>query len=96
MCIEVTVTTEIIASGMAQFKGEVYLRNKTSVSVFYRGNKLWVLVLVRVIKSYATILIPIIYFCDKTRVQMFYFDSNTTVPLQCAALVFWKVYVDRI
>jgi len=20
---------------------------------------------------------------------MFYFDSNTTVPLQCAALVFW-------
>ena len=53
MCIEVTVTTETIASVMAQFKGEVYLRNKTSVSVFYRGNKLWVLV-----KSYATILIP--------------------------------------
>ena len=23
-----------------------------------------------------------------TRVQMFYFDSNTTIPLQCAALVF--------
>jgi len=21
---------------------------------------------------------------------MFYFDSNTTVPLQCVALVFWK------
>ena len=51
MCLEVTVTTEIIASVIAQFKGEVYLRNKTSVSVFYRGNKLWVLVLVRVIKS---------------------------------------------
>jgi len=26
----------------------------------------------------------------------FYFDSNTTVPLQCVALVFWKAYVDRI
>ena len=27
---------------------------------------------------------------------MFYFDSNTTVPLQCVALVFWKTYVDRM
>jgi len=28
---------------------------------------------------------------------MFYFDSNTTVPLQCDALVFfWKAYVDRM
>ena len=25
---------------------------------------------------------------DKTRLHMFYFDSNTTVPVQCAALVF--------
>ena len=33
---------------------------------------------------------------DKTRVKMFYFDSNTIVPLQCAALVFWKAYVDRM
>ena len=24
---------------------------------------------------------------DKTRVKMFYFDSNTIVPLQCAVLV---------
>jgi len=27
-------------------------------------------------------------FRDKTRLDMFYFDSNTTVPVQCAALVF--------
>jgi len=28
---------------------------------------------------------------------MFYFDSNTTVPLQCTALVFWgKAYVDKM
>ena len=26
---------------------------------------------------------------DNTREQMFYFDSNTTLPLRCAALVFW-------
>ena len=32
--------------------------------------------------------LPIIYSRGKTRVHMFYFDSNTTVPLQCAALVF--------
>ena len=28
------------------------------------------------------------YNRDKTRVQLFYFDSNTTLPRQCAALVF--------
>jgi len=27
---------------------------------------------------------------------MFYFDSNTTVPLQCVALVVWKAYVDMM
>ena len=27
---------------------------------------------------------------NNIRVQMFYFDSNTTVPLQCVALVVWK------
>jgi len=27
---------------------------------------------------------------------MLYFDSNTTVPLQYVALVFWKAYVDRV
>jgi len=28
---------------------------------------------------------------------MFYFDSNTTIPLQCDPLVvFWKAYVDRM
>ena len=44
------------------FYAMLCLRNKTSVPVFYRGN---------------TILVPIIYFRDKTRVHMFYFDSNT-------------------
>ena len=34
--------------------------------------------------------VPIFYYHDKRRVQMFYFDSNTTVPLQCAAPVFWE------
>jgi len=35
-----------------------------------------------------------ILFCDKTRVQMFYFDSRTArliVPLKSAALVFGKL-----
>ena len=32
--------------------------------------------------------IPIFYYREKTREQMFYFDSNTTITLQCAALVF--------
>jgi len=33
---------------------------------------------------------------NNIRVQMFYFDSNTTIPLQCVALVVWKAYVDRL
>ena len=33
---------------------------------------------------------------NNTRVQIFYFDSNTTVPLQCVALVVWKAYVERM
>ena len=37
---------------------------------------------------YAPERVPIFYYRDKTRIQMFYFDSNTTVPLQCAALFF--------
>jgi len=32
--------------------------------------------------------IPIIDFRDKTKVQMFYFDSNTTASRQYDALVF--------
>ena len=41
--------------------------------------------------------VPIIYFRDKSRVQMFYFDSTTTVPFQCVSLVFVsKAYVDRL
>ena len=31
--------------------------------------------------------VPIFYYQVKTRVQMFYFDSYTTVPLKCVALV---------
>jgi len=27
---------------------------------------------------------------------VYYFASNTIVPLQCAALVVWKAYVDRM
>ena len=38
--------------------------------------------------QHASERVPIIYYRDKTRVNMFYFDSNTTVPLHCAALVF--------
>ena len=33
--------------------------------------------------------VPICYYRDKTRVQISYFDSNTTVHLQCAALAFF-------
>ena len=33
--------------------------------------------------------VPIFYYHDKPRVQMFYFDSNTIVPFQSAALVFF-------
>ena len=40
--------------------------------------------------------VPMIYFHDKTRVQLFYFDSNTTVPLQCVTLVSWKAFVERV
>ena len=74
--------------------------------MFYRCNKILVLLLVRVIKShvlaysrfdsYAPELVTMFYYRDKTRVQMFSFDSNTTVPLQCDAQVFCKAYVDRM
>ena len=53
-------------------------RNKTSVPVFYRGNKTSVLVLVRIMlahsrfNSYAPELVPMFYYRDKTRVQMFF------------------------
>jgi len=53
-------------------------RNKTSVPVFYRVNKLWVLVLVLAhssFNSYTPELVPIFYYCDKTWIQMFYFLS---------------------
>ena len=65
------------------------LRNKAYIPVFYRGNKIWVQV--RVCMNEITIaLVPITCYRDKTRVQMFYFDSNTIVPLHCAALGFWE------
>ena len=54
--------------------------------MFYRVNKTWVRVRERV---------PILYYRDKTRIHMFYIDSNTTLRLQCDALVVWgKAYVD--
>jgi len=37
-----------------------------------------------------------IYYRVNTRVQMFYFEYNTTEPLQSAALVAWKAYVDSM
>ena len=33
-----------------------------------------------------------IFYRYKTQAQMFYFDSDTIVPLQRVALVFWKSY----
>jgi len=36
------------------------------------------------------------YYRVNTRVQMFYFDSNTFVPLKCPELAFCKAYVDRM
>ena len=38
----------------------------------------------------------LIYKGDKTRVHMFYFDSNTTAPLRCDALVVRKAHVDTM
>ena len=64
----------------------LWLRNKTYVPVFHRGNKIahsW-------FNLYVPELVPIIYFGDKTWVHMFYFDSNMTVPLHCAAQVCWE------
>ena len=42
--------------------------------------------------NHAPVRVPITYYRDKTWVHMFYVESNTTVPLQCATLVFWKAY----
>ena len=36
------------------------------------------------------------YYRVKTQVQMFYFDSNTFVPLKCPELAFWKADVHRM
>ena len=49
------------------------------------------------VRLHAPERVPIIYFRDKTRLQMFYFDFNTTVSLKCAALAFLEsVYVDNL
>jgi len=74
------------------------LSNKTSVPVYYRGINyknefgcVW-------IKS-RTRTSTYILFYDKTRVHLFYFYYNTTrsiVHLKCAALVFWKAYIERM
>ena len=76
----------------------VRLRNKTSVPVYYRVQGCYrFLVMLRVIKSlvqahswfnsYAPEFVPMFYYRNKTRVEKFYFDSNTTVPLECVVLV---------
>jgi len=36
------------------------------------------------------------YYRVNTRVHMFYFNSNTFVPLKCPELAFWKGDVDRM
>ena len=48
--------------------------------------------------SHVLFLFSLIYMwtsSNNTRVQMFCFNYNTTVPLQCVALVVWKAYVDK-
>ena len=35
-----------------------------------------------------------VYYRVNTRVQMFYLDSNTFVPLTCSELAFWRADVD--
>jgi len=37
-----------------------------------------------------------VYYRVNTRIQMFYFDSNTCVHLKCPELAFWKAEVDRM
>ena len=68
--------------------------------MFYRGNKTWVRVRLHmslITSALTPERVPIFYYRDKTRVHMFYFDSNTTVPLQCVAqLFFLKAHVDRM
>ena len=77
---------------------KINLKKLIIVPVFFRGMNIWVRIRVRMnqITSAIAERVPIFYFHDKTRVQMFYFDFNTTVPLQCAVLAFWKAYVDRM
>ena len=47
-------------------------------------------------KSLAPERVPMFYYCVNTQVQMFYFDSNTFVPLECPELAIWKANVDRV
>jgi len=37
-----------------------------------------------------------VYYRINTRVHMFYFESNTFVPLKCTEPAFWKAVVDRM
>ena len=53
-------------------------------------------VLARVIELHAPERVSMVYYRVKPRVQMFYFDSNTFVPLKCDALALCKANVDRM
>jgi len=56
-----------------------------TLSVFNRGNKIWVLVLVRAhswLNSYTPKLAPMFYYRDKTRVQKLYFLNKTRFTLK--------------
>ena len=70
--------------------GRQYLRNKTSVPVFYReyniGTSSGAYELKHKCASTRILITRTrtstdILFCDKTRVPMFYFDSNTARPI---------------
>ena len=61
-----------------------HLRNKTYVPMFYYRGAYELNHECASIRTSTRVLLR-----DKTRVHMFYFDSNTNVPLQCVALVFF-------
>ena len=66
-----------------------YSRNKTFVPVFYRGNKTSVRVRLGMNQITSALeRVPILSFAIKHE-YMFYSDSYTTAPLQCAAQVFF-------
>ena len=52
-----------------------------------------------ILKSLRGHLLVMFSYAQRRKRDMFYFDSKTArpiVPLKCAALVFWKAYIDRM